>query len=226
MSRTTNYFWEVDGCELQAHVTFMNDLDAQLHAVAGGGLTITQVKADTQIASAISLKHTAGTDVYAASAITNTPAGNISSITVQAAINELDTEKTTLALVKADTDVASAISLKHTAGTDTYAASAITNTPAGDIAAITVQAAINELDSEKTTLTAVKTALIPHTTTLVGGTITVADSAILSSNLLMYCRSTAGGTLGNLSYVINNGVSIVFTSDNVADTSTINYTIF
>ena len=183
MSRTTNYFWEVDGCELQAHVTFMNDLDAQLHAVAGGGLTITQVKADTQIASAISLKHTAGTDVYAASAITNTPAGNISSITVQAAINELDTEKTTLALVKADTDVASAISLKHA---------------------------------------------VDHvlTATLVAGTVTIANTAILSSNLLMYCRSTAGGTLGNLSYVINNGVSIVFTSDNIADTSTVNYIIF
>ena len=52
-----------------------------------------------------------------ASEVTNTPAGGISAATVQAAINELDTEKTTLTAVKADTDVASAISLKHSAVT-------------------------------------------------------------------------------------------------------------
>src|ERR1035437_10437388 len=39
-----------------------------------------------------------GTTVHAASVITNTPAGNISSINVQAALNELDTEKATAAL--------------------------------------------------------------------------------------------------------------------------------
>jgi len=73
------------------------------------------------------------TDAHAASAITNTPAGSISSTTVQTAINELDGDITS-----------------HVAGTsDSHAASAITNTPAGDIAATTVQAAIDELDSEK-----------------------------------------------------------------------------
>jgi hypothetical protein len=52
-----------------------------------------------------------------ASEVVNTPAGNIAAVTVQAAINELDTEKTTLAAVKADADIASAISLKHAAVT-------------------------------------------------------------------------------------------------------------
>jgi len=52
-----------------------------------------------------------------ATEVTNTPTGTISATTVQAAINELDTEKTTLTAVKADADVASAISLKHAAVT-------------------------------------------------------------------------------------------------------------
>ncbi len=67
--------------------------------------------------------------VHAASVITNTPAGDIAATDVQAAIDELDTEKSGTAHV--------------------HAASAITNTPAGDIAATDVQAAIDELDTEK-----------------------------------------------------------------------------
>jgi hypothetical protein len=72
---------------------------------------------------------TAQSGDYNAGQVTNTPAGNIAASTVQAAINELDTEK-------------SAVGHSH-------AASAITNTPSGNIAAVTVQGAINELDSEK-----------------------------------------------------------------------------
>jgi hypothetical protein len=72
-------------------------------------------------AQLIVIGNTSGTNTgdQNAAGVANTPAGNISSITVQAALNELDTEKTTLAAVKADADVASAISLKHTQGTDT-----------------------------------------------------------------------------------------------------------
>lgn len=51
-----------------------------------------------------------------AAEVTNTPAGSIEAATVQAAINELDTEKTTLTAVKADADVADAISKKHAVG--------------------------------------------------------------------------------------------------------------
>jgi len=66
---------------------------------------------------------------HAASGVTNTPAGAIAAVTVQAAIDELDSEK-------------SATGHGH-------AGSAVTNTPAGNVAAVTVQAAIDELDSEK-----------------------------------------------------------------------------
>lgn len=64
--------------------------------------------------------------------ITNTPAGNVSSTTVQAAINELDDEKVQSATLAA-----------------VGGAALVGNTPAGNVAATTVQAAINELDSEK-----------------------------------------------------------------------------
>lgn len=61
----------------------------------------------------------------------NTPAGSIAATTVQAAINELDTEKAPASAATA-------------AGTS--------NTPAGNIVATNVQAAINELDTEKLAL--------------------------------------------------------------------------
>lgn len=84
--------------------------------------------------------HTGDTSgAHAASAISNTPAGNIAATDVQAALNELDTEKA---------------SSSHT-----HAASAITNTPAGSIAAVTVQAAIDELDTEKQPVDGTLTAL-------------------------------------------------------------------
>ena len=50
---------------------------------------------------------------HPASAITNTPAGTVAATNVQAAIDELDTEKTTLADVKADADIADALSKRH-----------------------------------------------------------------------------------------------------------------
>lgn len=61
--------------------------------------------------------------------VSNTPAGSIAATTVQAALNELDSEK-------------SAVGHGH-AGTE------ITNTPAGNIAATNVQTALNELDTDK-----------------------------------------------------------------------------
>lgn len=93
---------------------------------------------------------TPSTTVHGAGVISNTPAGTIAATTVQAAINELDSDVSGLTA-----DLAA-----HLADTtDAHAASAITNTPAGNIAATTVQAAINELDTEKQPLDATLTAL-------------------------------------------------------------------
>lgn len=82
--------------------------------------------------------------------ITVTPTGGISSTNVQAALAELDSEKQTAAQVLAALSPYATAITDHIADTsDAHAASAITNTPAGSIAATTVQAAIDELDSEK-----------------------------------------------------------------------------
>ena len=98
---------------------------------------------------------TAGADA-AASDIANTPAGGISSVTVQAALNELDTEKVT-----ANVAIAGSTKTKITydakglvtAGVDATA-SDIVNVPSGTISASTVQAAIDELGTEKLAVTA------------------------------------------------------------------------
>ena len=87
---------------------------------------------------------------HAASVITNTPAGGISATTVQAALNELDTEKSSTSHV--------------------HAASAITNTPAGNIAATTVQAALNELGTEKAPLASPALTGTPTAPTAAAGT--------------------------------------------------------
>ena len=64
-----------------------------------------------------------------------------------------------------------------------------------------------------------------YSATLVGGTVTVANTAIKSTNKIIFNRSTLGGTAGHLSYTINAGTSIVFTSSSGTDTSTIVYQI-
>jgi len=79
---------------------------------------------------------------YTADEVTFVPAGDIAATDVQAAIEELDTEKAAVAEPIAAAHIADA--------TAAHAASAIVNTPAGTIAATDVQTAINELDTEKT----------------------------------------------------------------------------
>lgn len=53
----------------------------------------------------------------------------------------------------------------------------------------------------------------------------ISDTAIKSTSVIEYFRSTAGGTLGHLSYAIVNGTSYTFTSSSGTDTSTIVYRI-
>jgi hypothetical protein len=76
-----------------------------------------------------------------ASTIVNTPSGNLAAVTVQNALNELQTE-----LDSATAHISDAI--------DAHAGTAITNTPSGNLAATTVQAALNELQTELDSATA------------------------------------------------------------------------
>jgi hypothetical protein len=84
---------------------------------------------------------------YTASQVTNVAAGTIAAVTVQAAINELDGDAQ--AAASAASTAQTTINNHISNATGAHAASAISNTPAGGIIATTVQAAINELDSEK-----------------------------------------------------------------------------
>jgi hypothetical protein len=64
------------------------------------------------------------------------------------------------------------------------------------------------------------------TVTLTAGSSgTISDPNIKSTSVILYQRSTAGGTLGHLSYAIVNGTSYTFTSSSNTDTSTIVYKI-
>jgi hypothetical protein len=139
---------------------------------------------------------------YTASEVTNVPAGDIAATTVQAAIDELDTDKaavghtqvyTTVDGVPTDTflgrdsagtgateamnltvartllnvedgSVAAgtsgdAYATSHETDSTAHTAADLVNVPAGDIVATTVQAAINELDTDKSATT--------HTHTLI-----------------------------------------------------------
>lgn len=142
------------------------------------------VKARIAAAETATANHLADVaDAHAASAITNTAAGNLVATTVQAALNELDTEKLATATAATtyqplDTDLTAIAALTapgtqitdstaHISdGTDAHAASAITNTAAGNIVATTVQAAINELDTEKLAITTAASTYQPLDTDL------------------------------------------------------------
>jgi hypothetical protein len=97
----------------------------------------------------------------AASAVTSVPAGTLAATNVQAALNELDTEKaplaspaftgtptaTTAAANDNSTRIATTAFVQAELGGLT--AADIANVAAGGIAAVNVQAALNELDTEK-----------------------------------------------------------------------------
>lgn len=122
----------------------LNELDSE--KATTGSVTTVQTNLTTHINNA--------TGAHAGTAISNTPAGNIAATTVQAALNELDSEKATTGSV---TTVQSNLDAHINNTTGAHAGTAIANTPAGNIAATTVQAALNELDSEKGSLAGTNT---------------------------------------------------------------------
>lgn len=63
------------------------------------------------------------------------------------------------------------------------------------------------------------------TTTLVGGTKVIADSAITANSSVFVTNNSAGGTIGITSIVLNAGVGFTINSTNILDTSTVRYLI-
>lgn len=153
---------------------------------------------------------------YTATQVTNTPAGNISAVTVQAAINELDTEKlgiashTALSVVGRSAnsvgDIADiALSNGQFLGVRSSVlggfaplASEIVNTPSGNIAATDVQAALNELDSEKAGLALNNVFTTSQTIENATGNIsltTLSDGFLAQNIITSYLAAATGSTL-------------------------------
>ena len=59
--------------------------------------------------------------------------------------------------------------------------------------------------------------------TLVGGTVTVTNGGVSVNTIIYLSRKTLGGTVGNLSYVLNAGANFVINSSSASDTSVVSY---
>ena len=138
--------------------------------------------------------------------IPNTPAGAIASTTVQAAINELDSEK------------ASATSLTNhiSDATDAHAGTAISNTPAGGIAATTVQAALNELDGDKSdALVTYRTLTADHTldsTDLAsleaGDSLVIEENQAIANDVTVPLNSSVAFPIGSVISIVQKGAGL------------------
>jgi len=108
-----------------------------------GTLTMTDVATQAELDAHVN----AASGAHAASAVSNAPSGGIAAADVQAAINELDSEK--------EPSISTGAANTFYNGTKTFQqinSNLVINTPAGGISANDVQAAVNELDTEKAPL--------------------------------------------------------------------------
>jgi len=143
-----------------------------------------------------------GDSSLTAADIVNVAAGAIAATNVQTALNELDSEKTNLAAVKADSDVASAISLKHAESHThmTYAALAHDHTYVSVVGALLGGGLVRQVKSAQGTATAAATFNIPVQVP--------AGAVILGAQLRVDVALTAGtGTSWEATY--NTGASQV-----------------
>jgi hypothetical protein len=146
--------WENRDITGGSGASYLNDLnDVTLNLPATGELLVftgtvweNQTTAEAGVATEADLAaHINDTSAaHAASAVSFSPVGTVGATTVQAAIQELDTEKATTTALTGHTGAAS----------NAHSASAISCSATGDVVATNVQAAIAELASEKATTTA------------------------------------------------------------------------
>jgi microcystin-dependent protein len=155
--------------------------------------------------------------------VNNTEFQYINSLTSNAQ-DQLDDNAADILQVAAD--AATNLNNHITDATDAHAASAITNTPSGNISATTVQNAINELDSEKQPLDSTLTALAAYNTnglitqtaadTFTGRTITGTANKITVTN--------GDGVSGNPTITIPDSASLggspTTTTQSASDNST------
>lgn len=180
------------------------ELDAEASARSTGDTTV-QASVDAHIADA--------TAAHAATAISNTPAGNIAATTVQAALNELDSEKATAGSV---TTVASDLAAHIADTSDAHDASAISIVDAGaNYTATDVEGALAEVHDSLEAVSAGGVA---------DGSITsakIADGSVTAAKLAVPEISTAfAGTINAPSIAANGNATIYFHSDATSVTTT------
>lgn len=135
---------------------------------------------------------------YSAGIVSNTPAGNISATTVQAAINELDSEKQATITGAATTITSSNLTASRAIvsdGSGKVAVSSVTSTELGQLAGVTsnVQTQINGKQNLDTTLTA----LAAYNT----------NGLLTQTAPDTFTGRTIEGTSGQISVTNGNGVS-------------------
>lgn len=220
-----------DNAVLYTIVTATLSIGDHLVYVHGDGWKVLDVNGQT--------KTTALSGLIAAN-ITNTPAGAIVATNVQAALNELDSEKLPVA---GGTMTGALGIIAGTAAAPGLFMSGDTNTGVYFSAADTVDFATGGVNALKLTSTvatfvgAVKSpnpnqqittgaAAVTGNATLVAGTVTVSTTAVKTASVVMLTRKTSGGTIGTaITYTISNGVSFTINSDNILDTSTFSWLI-
>lgn len=120
------------------------------------------------------------TGAHAAAAISNTPSGNLAATTVQAALNELQTDIDTRALNSGLTTANSNLTNHLNDTVDAHDASAISSVASGNLAATTVQDALDELQTDVDTREKSISAATAKTTPVDADTMGLIDSAASS----------------------------------------------
>jgi hypothetical protein len=150
-------------------------------------------------------------------------AGVFSSLTVVGTTNLVGTTGINLAGA-AGTQIGvggtGAVSIGNATGNTTIAAGNLTVTN-GNLSLGTLGNKINI-----TTAASGTNASVGKTASMAAGTIVVATAAVTASSIILVSHATAAGTMGNLSIgTIVPGVSFAILTDNVLDTSTVNFMI-